>query len=73
MIEIVPPEPASIASPCVNICQIDQATGWCLGCGRTIPEIMNWSAKPPETRRAIRAALPPRMATLATRKIGKAE
>ena len=64
MIELVPPEPASIASPCVNVCQMDAATGWCRGCGRTIPEIMNWSAKPPEERRAIRAALPPRMAAL---------
>ena len=66
MIELVPPEPASIASPCVNICQMDAATGWCRGCGRTIPEIMNWSAKPSEERRAIRAALPPRMKKLAT-------
>lgn len=64
MIELVPPEPASIASPCVNICQMDAATGWCRGCGRTIPEIMNWSAKPLEERRAIRVALPPRMAAL---------
>lgn len=67
MIELVAPEPASIASPCVNVCTIDPATGWCLGCGRTIPEIMNWSAKPADERRAIRAALPPRMAALATR------
>ena len=64
MIELVPPELASIASPCVNICQMDAATGWCRGCGRTIPEIMNWSAKPSEERRAIRVALPPRMAAL---------
>lgn len=64
MIEIVPAEPASIASPCVNICTMDQATGWCRGCGRTIREISNWSAKPPEERRAIRAALPERMERL---------
>ncbi|WP_332908780.1 DUF1289 domain-containing protein [Sphingomonas mollis] len=65
MIEIVPAEPASIASPCVNICALDDATGWCRGCGRTIGEISNWSAKPSAERRAIRAALPARMAMLA--------
>ena len=64
MIEIVPPEPASVASPCVNICAMDGATGWCLGCGRTIGEISNWSAKPADERRAIRAALPDRMRCL---------
>jgi predicted Fe-S protein YdhL (DUF1289 family) len=67
VIELVVPEPASIASPCVNVCTIDDATGWCRGCGRTIPEIMNWSAKPPEERRAIRASLPPRMKVLGAR------
>lgn len=64
MIEIVLAEPTSIASPCINVCRMDEGTGWCLGCGRTIPEISNWSAKPPEERRAIRAALPERMTAL---------
>lgn len=64
MIELVPAEPAGIASPCINICTMDKPTGWCLGCGRTIGEISNWSAKPPEERRAIRAALPARMTIL---------
>lgn len=65
MIEIVPAEPVSIASPCTNICTLDDATGWCRGCGRTITEISNWSAKPPAERLTIRAALPARMAALA--------
>ncbi|MBI0475405.1 DUF1289 domain-containing protein [Sphingomonas sp. MA1305] len=64
MIELVPAEPISLASPCVNICTLDAATGWCRGCGRTIGEISNWSAKPAEERRAILAALPARMRTL---------
>jgi uncharacterized protein len=64
VIEFVPPEPVSLASPCVNICTMDPSTGWCLGCGRTIREISNWSAKPPEERRAILQSLPPRMARL---------
>ena len=57
-------EPVSLASPCVNICSMDTDTDWCLGCGRTIGEISNWSAKPPEVRRAILRTLPARMAIL---------
>lgn len=35
--------PAStIASPCVNVCQMDPQTGLCLGCLRTIDEIAGW-------------------------------
>ena len=64
MIEFVVPEPLSLASPCINICTMDAASGWCRGCGRTIPEIANWSAKPPEERRAILKSLPPRIAAL---------
>jgi uncharacterized protein len=29
-------------SPCVNICVMDEATGWCTGCFRTIDEIVAW-------------------------------
>ena len=35
MIEYVP----IIESPCVSICVMDAATGWCIGCGRTLAEI----------------------------------
>ena len=34
--------PASVASPCVNICQINPDTGLCLGCLRTLDEIACW-------------------------------
>jgi len=29
-------------SPCNRICRIDAATGWCLGCRRTLEEIADW-------------------------------
>jgi predicted Fe-S protein YdhL (DUF1289 family) len=29
-------------SPCISICRIDPATGWCLGCKRTLDEIADW-------------------------------
>lgn len=31
-----------IISPCIGVCQMDVSTGWCLGCGRTKPEIESW-------------------------------
>lgn len=64
MIEFIAPEPADLASPCVKICSIDAATGWCRGCGRTMGEIAGWSDTAPATRRAVLAALPARMAAL---------
>lgn len=29
-------------SPCIGVCIIDPATGFCRGCARTIPEIAGW-------------------------------
>ncbi|WP_324595606.1 DUF1289 domain-containing protein [Accumulibacter sp.] len=33
-----------VASPCINVCRMDDQTGFCLGCFRTIEEIAAWSA-----------------------------
>jgi predicted Fe-S protein YdhL (DUF1289 family) len=43
---------------------LDQDTGTCLGCGRTLSEIAQWAAMSDSERRAIMAALPARMANL---------
>ena len=32
-----------VASPCINLCKIDQISGFCGGCFRTIEEITVWS------------------------------
>ena len=32
-----------IDSPCIDICTIDPNSGECLGCGRTLDEINNWT------------------------------
>jgi predicted Fe-S protein YdhL (DUF1289 family) len=29
-------------SPCIGVCRIDEATGWCQGCLRTLDEIADW-------------------------------
>jgi hypothetical protein len=50
-----------VETPCVNICLLDQETGTCIGCGRTIAEIAQWAAMSAAERRAIMAALPTRM------------
>ena len=34
--------PAEVASPCRDVCQLD-AGGICVGCGRSIAEITEWS------------------------------
>jgi predicted Fe-S protein YdhL (DUF1289 family) len=53
-----------LETPCVNVCLLDSETGLCVGCGRTLREIANWSAMTPAERRAIMAALPARLDAL---------
>lgn len=52
-----------MASPCIDVCRYDEATGWCLGCGMTRKDKKHWK-KEKDRRPAIRAALPARLATL---------
>ena len=51
-------EPAD--SPCIDICRIDDRTGWCEGCLRTIEEIMRWPDYSEQQRAAVLAELPGR-------------
>lgn len=51
------PEPIS---PCIAVCVLDPATGYCRGCFRTIAEISAWVSLEPEEKRRILAALPQR-------------
>lgn len=44
-------------SPCVKICVIDDATELCVGCRRTIEEIMAWPRATAEEKSAILAAI----------------
>ena len=32
----------SLTSPCISVCEINKATGFCNGCYRTIREIADW-------------------------------
>jgi uncharacterized protein len=40
-------------SPCTSVCRIDPGTGWCIGCLRTIDEIIAWGTMPAADRRRV--------------------
>lgn len=40
-------------SPCTGVCRIDENTGWCRGCGRTLGEIADWPMLSPGEKRAV--------------------
>jgi len=44
---------APILSPCINVCQVDVAHGWCTGCLRTLEEIANWAQSSNAEKRAV--------------------
>jgi predicted Fe-S protein YdhL (DUF1289 family) len=43
---------------------MDDATGWCIGCGRTLDEIARWGGTSDADRDAVMAALPERLTTI---------
>ena len=47
----LPSRPA-VASPCIKVCVLD-ARQVCVGCGRTIDEIAQWSRLTEEQRRLV--------------------
>jgi predicted Fe-S protein YdhL (DUF1289 family) len=51
-------------TPCVDICEMDRASGLCLGCARTITEIADWASMSSAERRRIMSELPERKAAL---------
>lgn len=46
-----------LASPCINVCKMDQHSGLCSGCLRTLDEIAHWSGSDDNTRRTILAQI----------------
>ncbi|WP_375453927.1 DUF1289 domain-containing protein [uncultured Methylobacterium sp.] len=53
--------PNKPSSPCTKVCVIEEASGLCIGCGRSRDEIASWGALPEGRRRAIIAGLPARL------------
>ena len=56
-----------VTSPCISVCRIDDATGWCTGCLRTLDEIAMWGALDDDDRRAVWSQIAVRAAALADR------
>ncbi len=59
----LPPAEDYVASPCVSVCVVDQATKSCVGCLRTIKEIGAWRVMTVEEKRAVVAACEERAKT----------
>jgi uncharacterized protein len=62
--------PATAASPCIGICRLDESSGLCVGCFRTIGEIARWGAMSREDRVRIFTALDERRATVQLAGVG---
>ena len=52
----------TLPSPCISICQIDPATGNCLGCYRSRREIARWPAMSTDEQADLLQALKQRRA-----------
>ena len=67
----------TVASPCIKLCVIDQPTGLCAGCYRTLDEIAAWIELSEVGRRAVLDQLAGRRAlhgvTIAQRHAAHAE
>lgn len=51
-----------IASPCIDVCKMDEASGLCQGCYRNLEEIAAWSGASDPERVQILAAVSQRRA-----------
>lgn len=60
--------PRPIKTPCVQVCTLDDESGLCLGCLRTLDEIAGWAAMTPAQRDAIMADLASRSPRIASHK-----
>jgi hypothetical protein len=48
----------SVASPCVSVCKVEGEL--CVGCARSVAEIVDWAYLTAEEKRGVLAALPAR-------------
>jgi predicted Fe-S protein YdhL (DUF1289 family) len=56
-----PVSPPRVESPCIKVCQLDERNV-CVGCGRTLAEIAEWSRMSVEQQRAVCANAAARLA-----------
>ncbi|HEY5292126.1 MAG TPA: DUF1289 domain-containing protein [Burkholderiales bacterium] len=53
-----------VASPCINVCRMEEKSGYCEGCRRSLEEIASWSEYTAAGKRAVLAQLPTRKKAL---------
>ena len=56
---------ASVPSPCISVCRLDDAGHGCVGCQRSLAEIREWSRMDDAAKRAIWARIDPASAEAA--------
>jgi predicted Fe-S protein YdhL (DUF1289 family) len=66
------PQSRAAITPCVKVCVVDDESGLCLGCYRTIAEIARWQSFDDSERTALMAALPARRGRISAEKLGEA-
>jgi len=59
---------AAMETPCEKICIVDQPSGLCRGCGRSLAEIGHWTAYSNAERTRIMAELPKRLEAMNARR-----
>ena len=47
----------SVPSPCISVCQLDDASGLCIGCLRNVDEIRDWPIMTAEEKQGILAKI----------------
>jgi uncharacterized protein len=60
---------AAIETPCEQICIVDQPSGLCRGCGRSLAEIERWLAYSDGERNVIMDDLPRRLEAMNARPV----
>jgi len=68
---MVKPVGSAVPSPCVSVCRMDDATGLCVGCLRTLDEIAVWGMLDDEARRDVWVAIDARRKAAATARTGE--
>ena len=53
-----------IQSPCIGVCSMDEATGFCHGCYRTIEEIKGWWNMAPAEQKSLLSVLDARQSEM---------
>lgn len=53
----VPEFASPVPSPCVSLCKMDAERRYCMGCLRTIDEIVNWSKADDDYKRGVWAEI----------------